>query len=123
MTKKKPKKLTRAKRKKALLVLWSAAVCIEWRGFCAVCGKAGNQAHHFFGKKAHPSVMFDIKNGLWCCFYCHIIRIHRSGDTEPARDALISHIGPLEFARLKDRAKDSTIKNDLDAVETYLRGL
>jgi hypothetical protein len=118
---KKKKKQTKAMRKRHLIALWSKAVRKSWGGLCAICGKAGNQSHHYFGKKAHPSVMFEVINGIFCCFYCHIIRIHRAGDTEPARDALIDHIGITRFDWLKKKAKDSTIKNDLDEVESKLQ--
>lgn len=82
----------------------SANCCIGQNGVCMMCGKAGTQAHHFFGKKAHGSVRWEQDNMMWLCFYCHIIRIHRGGEAEEARDKLIEKIGKERFDKLKGKA-------------------
>jgi hypothetical protein len=66
--------------------------------------RAGTQSHHFFGKKSCPSVRWDVNNGLYLCFTCHIRKVHQQGCTEPARDALIHKIGQEKFAALKQDA-------------------
>ena len=100
--KKKPTKQSELKaRKSFLLDIWSEAIRLIWDNKCGICGNGGNQAHHYFGKKAYPHVMFDIRNGMWACFGCHIIKTHRMGNAEMARDAIIKRIGVKEFEELK----------------------
>ena len=104
--KKKPNRKTSElkARKSFILDIWSEAVRLTWDNRCGICGNGGNQAHHFFGKKAYPHTMFDVHNGLWSCFGCHIIKIHRMANTEKARDAIINKIGEQAFNDLKMRA-------------------
>jgi hypothetical protein len=93
-------KNTRAPRKKLIQELdrlCSQITRINWRRKCATCGKAGTQAHHYFGKKACSSLRWTEDNLVWLCFYCHIVRIHREGLVEPARYALINKIGIDRF--------------------------
>lgn len=104
---KKKKPESKASRKKLVAELdklWAQAVARLWGGLCAMCGRAGTQSHHFFGKKSCPSVRWDIDNGLLLCFTCHIRKVHQQGCTEPARDALIRKIGNDKFDRLKQDA-------------------
>lgn len=110
----KPIKKKKSKRKNApneakalkeiLLRLWSINIYQQWNGICGACGKAGNNAHHFFGKGAYPSVKYDLDNGVLLCFGCHIFKVHRKNQTEIARDALINKIGDNRFNELKKRA-------------------
>lgn len=88
-------------RKKFILDIWSEAVRLIWNGKCGMCGNGGSQAHHYFGKKAYPHMMFTPDNSMWACFGCHIIKIHRMGNNEKARDAIIKRIGAEKFAKLK----------------------
>lgn len=101
---KKKKKSERKKLTDDCFALWSKIISLNWKGKCAMCGKSGNQAHHFFGRKAYPSVKFDPDNGVLLCFYCHFGRVHQQGDVEPVREALIKKIGTERFERLKSRA-------------------
>lgn len=84
--------------------MWSRIAREVYEGRCAICGKPGQAAHHFFPKGAHSAVRFDVHNFLWLCYGCHIGKIHRQGNTEPARDALIRRIGLSKFVALKERA-------------------
>ena len=133
--KKKPTKQSELKaRKSFLLDIWSEAIRLIWDNKCGICGNGGNQAHHFFGKKAYPHVMFDPDNGMWACFGCHIIKIHRMANTEKARDAIIKRIGQDKFEELKRaaykidergepiRTKTLTLSN-LDMIEKKLINL
>lgn len=119
--KKSPEKVLRAE----LDVLFSEACKIIWGPQCAICGKLGTQAHHFFGKQAHPPVRFDIDNSCFLCFYCHIRRIHYRGETELARDAIIDRIGPDAFVRLKEKAYSSKPLTllDLDRIKIELESI
>jgi 5-methylcytosine-specific restriction endonuclease McrA len=92
--------------KQSLQRLWSEAVRRSWGGFCGCCGKSGTQAHHFFHRSGYPSVKYDVDNGMWLCFACHILKVHRNGQGEMARDALINHIGIRRFEELKARARE-----------------
>ena len=91
-------------RKKFILDIWSEAVRLIWNGKCGMCGNGGSQAHHYFGKKAYPHMMFEVDNGVWTCFSCHIIKTHRMGRTEETRDAIIKKIGNEKFNLLKQAA-------------------
>lgn len=84
--------------------LWSSIIREIYHGKCALCGREGTAAHHFFGKGSHSSVRWDVHNGLWLCFGCHIRKVHQDGNTEPARDALIRRIGLQKFMALKEKA-------------------
>ena len=121
----KPVKVKKKKRKKVkplarmtrdTLALWSKAIRALWGGRCAMCGNAGSQAHHFFGKKAYPAVKFDLDNGVFLCFFCHIRKLHQQGDTEPAREQLLLKIGTRRFNALRKRAVSKGIK----VTEEYL---
>lgn len=67
---------------------------------CEICGKLGTQAMHFHGKKAHPSVRFDLRNILWACTKCHIFDSHMRSDMEHARRALMQRLGADGFEQL-----------------------
>ena len=47
--------------------LWSQAVHAIHGHKCAICGLPSQAAHHFFGKKAYPSVRFNLDNGCSLC--------------------------------------------------------
>ena len=97
--KKKIKKLT--KECKALC----SQICREiWGGKCAVCGKEGTAAHHFFGWKACSAVRFDLDNLVYLCYYDHIGKVHQQGLTEPVREKIIERIGQDRFDVLRERA-------------------
>ena len=86
--------------------LWSQAVHAIHGHKCAICGLPSQAAHHFFGKKAYPSVRFNLDNSVACCKGCHSIKIHLKGQTELARDALISRIGQDRFDKVKKLANE-----------------
>lgn len=94
----------RKKLVKELDKLWSQAVHLIYKNRCGGCSKNGNQAHHCFTKKAHPSVRWELDNGILMCFGCHILKVHRRGNYEFARDILIERIGMERFIELKEKA-------------------
>lgn len=102
---------------KQLDSLWSKIIKEIYQGRCALCGRDGTAAHHFFGKGSHSAVRWDLHNGLWLCFGCHIRKIHQDGNTEPARDALISRIGLSKFTTLKQTAKQIVRRRKQDYIE------
>lgn len=114
MTKEKKKQIKRCDK------LWSEIVKHLWNNKCAIegCERAGLSAHHFFGKKAHPSTRYDINNGVYLCFYHHIQKCHRENDTEPVRQALIGRIGK-EFEKLYQRSNKIS-EHTLDEIEEQL---
>lgn len=77
---------------------------IQWNGRCAMCGKEGNAAHHFFGWGACSNVRFDTDNLILLEYGCHIGRVHQQGLTEPAREAIIRRIGQERFDILREKA-------------------
>ena len=97
------KKLVK-KLSKDLKNLCSKACRKLWKGKCAMCGKPGSAAHHFFGWKACSSVRFDVENLVWLCFFHHIGQVHQQGLTEPVRIELIKRIGQAGFDDLYKRA-------------------
>lgn len=102
---KRPKESKTTAIKKRLNTLWSKITHEQYGHACSVCGlRYGLAAHHFFGKKAYPAVKWDIDNGVLLCVGCHIMKVHRKGQTEIARDALIGRIGQERFDELKKRA-------------------
>ena len=84
--------------------LWRKIINIKWGHRCAVCRGAGTQAHHFFGKKACPSVRWNTDNGVLLCFYDHIGKVHQQGLVEPVRDKLVEKLGVTDFEDLKFEA-------------------
>jgi len=101
------RKFTKSEEKKAIARLQKACkdICSEickllWKGKCAVCGKEGTSAHHFFSWKACSNVRFNLDNLLWVCYYDHIGKIHQQGLTEPAREKIIERIGLERFNTL-----------------------
>lgn len=107
---------------------WSAIIHSIYGDKCAICGRYGNcSAHHFFGRKAYPSLKWDIDNGILLCFVCHIIGVHRKGNTEPAREALINRIGQDRFDILKVKGnqvmhyKDYDLTALLDTLVKHIR--
>ena len=97
-------KITDKKLKKELDKFWSNTIKKIYGGICVGCGRLGTQAHHHLSKKANPSVRWATDNGLWLCFTCHILKIHRKGNYEWSRDLLIERIGTEGFADLKRKA-------------------
>lgn len=96
----KPKKVSRKKLVTELDEICSKISSLNWGGKCAVCGKAGTQSHHFFGKKSCSGLRWVPENHVWLCFYCHIIRNHRQGLVELVRKALTRKIGLKKFDEL-----------------------
>lgn len=108
---KKARKFTKTDEKKLIKKLTRecktlcSQICrLMWDGKCAVCGKPGTAAHHFFGWKACSAVRFTADNLIWLCYYDHIGKIHQQGLTEPARVELIRRIGQERFNSLYERA-------------------
>jgi len=105
---KKPSKATfdKARRKKLegdLDKLWAQIVRKIW---CEKCGWPGcqypsSQSHHFYHKAHGLRARWNLDNGICLDFYHHIQRVHRQGDTEPIRDAIIDKIGNDRFEQLK----------------------
>jgi len=101
--------------------LWSKVIHSIYNHKCACCDRAGHSAHHFFGKAAHPSVRFHTDNGILLCKNDHF-RVHRRGETEMVRDALIKRIGQERFDRVK-RMANKAVKytyDDLIAIKKQL---
>ncbi len=119
----KRKKSRRQLLEKALNDLWSKLVRKRWGGVCALCGRGRPAAHHFFGKKAYPRVRYTYDNGVALCYHCHLCRVHRNGDTEPARTALIEMIGQDGFDKVRDTAYQGACKYSLDDLEAILADL
>ena len=69
MTKKEEKKLLK-KLEKECKSLCSRITQYLWDDTCAMCGKAGSNAHHFFGWKACSAVRFVLDNLVWLCYAC-----------------------------------------------------
>lgn len=112
---KKPVKLTltkqRAIEKKEMKRLekenksFCSQICrLIWNNKCAVCGKEGTAAHHFFGWKACSNVRYNSDNLVWLCYYDHIGKVHQQGLTEPTREKILERIGPERFEALKTEA-------------------
>ena len=108
-TKPTPKQL-RAKCDKML----SNIIKLEWGGRCGVCGKAGQHAHHYFGKKAFPHLRYETCNLIWLCAGCHF-QTHNTGKTtEQIRDAIIKRWGDKMFETIKHEAYQKKFKAALE---------
>lgn len=123
----KPRKKKRPRSEKKILSdeldHLGSQVCRKlWQGYCALCGGPGNQQHHYFPKKVYPWLRWDQDNLVWTCWQCHICRIHRGGEGERARDAIIKRIGQDGFDRLKERSvKHRKLSlTDLDLIKADL---
>lgn len=86
------------------------------RGTCEVCGNAGTQTHHYFSKKVHGSVRWDMRNLIYLCYACHIIKIHMNADSEHAREVLVGRLGQDEFDSLEESAH-KTVKHTIKDLE------
>ena len=120
--KKKPAKSPRKRIIKELDYLASHVCRKIWQGKCGICGGIGNQAHHYFGKKAYPWLRFDLDNLILLDWQCHICRVHHEGESERARDAIINRIGQDRFDQLKERSSKHQKLSllDLDRIKEEL---
>lgn len=84
------------------------------KGLCEICGKIGSASHHIFSKKAFPHLRFYVPNLIFCCFPCHIRKIHQQAQGELARDCAINRATLAEFEDLKQKAY-----NPLPHAKTY----
>lgn len=50
---------------------WSAAVMKRDRRTCQLCGRLSTDAHHVYGKKAHPKLRHVLDNGIALCRLNH----------------------------------------------------
>jgi 5-methylcytosine-specific restriction endonuclease McrA len=50
---------------------WSSFVRKRALGMCEYCGGLGSDAHHIYGRKAHPALRFAPINGIALCRRCH----------------------------------------------------
>ncbi len=61
----------------ALDAAWSNSVRGQTGGRCLICWtehsrhRQGTDAHHVYGKKAHPKLRHVVANGVWLCRECH----------------------------------------------------
>ena len=113
---KKPKSPSHKRLVKDLDEICSMITKLRWGGKCAVCGKAGTAAHHFFGKKACSGLRWVPDNLVWLCFYDHIARNHRQGLVEPVRKALTRKIGLKRFDELYSIAFIPVRRNTFDLI-------
>lgn len=51
--------------------MWRAEVKRFYGGMCIVCGRRATQAHHAYGKAAHPDLRHESFNGVPLCGKCH----------------------------------------------------
>jgi len=84
--------------------LWAQIVKARWNNKCGWPGcqyKEALASHHFYHKAHGLRARWNLDNGIVLDFYHHIQVVHRRGDTEPIRDAIIEHIGQDRFEQLK----------------------
>jgi hypothetical protein len=112
MPKKPPKKVTKASLDKArrkrmesdLDKLWAQIVKAQWKNRCGWPGCQYTQniaAHHYWHKAHGLKARWNLDNSIALDFFHHIQVVHRRGDTEPIRDAIIQRIGNDRFEQLK----------------------
>ena len=60
--------------------LWILA-CIKAHGqVCEICGKPGQQVHHFYPKGNYGHLRYNIDNGIILCKGCHF-QLHHTNNT------------------------------------------
>lgn len=78
-------------------VRWLAMGVCEWPG----CFRPATDAHHVFGKKAHPSLRYALDNGVALCRTHHV-----AAHADPARfRAWFSKLFPATWLRLQEAAR------------------
>jgi Bacteriophage Lambda NinG protein len=100
------------------------ALCREltrrrYGGMCALCGRVGNQPHHFFPKGEHAILRWVLDNLVWLCFGCHIRKVHQGGETEPVRDVIIARMGQEAFDEMKELSKQTKRWRQWELNEVY----
>lgn len=80
---------------------WSASVRAAHNHECWACTSPGLDAHHIFGKKAHPRLRYDIENGVALCRTHH----QRWHATPVWWRKLFSRVFPLRWDRLQKKAR------------------
>jgi hypothetical protein len=97
----------KARRKKIegdLDKLWAQIVKAQWKNKCGWPGcqyTSALSSHHFYHKAHGLRARWNLDNGIVLDFFHHIQKVHRNGDTEPIRDAIIQQIGNDRFEQLK----------------------
>jgi len=90
--------------------LWSQIVKKTWGNKCGWPGceyTTSIAAHHYFHKAQGNIARWELDNGIALDFYHHIQVVHRQGNTEPIRDAIIQRIGQKNFDDLKQNVVKS----------------
>ena len=86
---------------------WSEAVKERDGWTCQKCGRTTNlNAHHIFGKKAHPATRHDVEVGICLCAGCHIFWAHKEGAEFTLW--LIDRLGKRKLDALRRRANTTT---------------
>lgn len=101
--------------------LWKEAVKLRDFYICRLCGKPGNHPHHHFTDKAHPLTRYVLLNGVTLCPSCHY-KVHRRGQFEKVRAAIVAEIGSDSFDSLYQLAycQNTTEIQDLEHTKAYL---
>lgn len=87
---------------------------------CEISGKRGTEAHHGFGKKAHPSVKYDGRNLFWLSH-----EVHNRAHEEPDwfHDEMRRILGNEVYEALKARSVQTRDQDDpADVIEAAKRG-
>jgi hypothetical protein len=99
------KKAQMKKLEKELDRLWSLVIRKVWGEKCGWPGcnhpESRVAAHHYWHRAQGNRSRWDIRNGIALDFYHHIQVVHRQGNVEPIRDAIINRIGIDQFNDLK----------------------
>jgi hypothetical protein len=101
------KKIKQSTLRNKLDVLWREDVKQNAGFRCEKCGKQDGKhdCHHIFGKKAHPSVRFDVANGAYLCVGCHKFNKGSAHETPKVfMDWIISKRGEVWYEDLLLRA-------------------
>jgi len=87
---------------------WAKAVKDRDGWKCQKCGRetAPLHAHHAYGKRAHPSVRYDIDNGVTLCPGHHLFWAHK--EVLEFSDWFRERLGKKRYDALRRRANTTT---------------
>lgn len=72
---------------------------------CEVCGKIGQQAHHFFPKGQFGHLRYNLENGICLCGACHFAHHHKADPR--IHQTIIEKRGKKWYNKLLNQSRNS----------------
>jgi len=82
--------------------LWQLACIKRWGRKCTVCNKPFSEIHHFFSRRSHAHLRYDLENAVPICLDCHT-KHHHMGD-KTIHQSIIRRRGDVWYNELKQKS-------------------